>query len=112
MQLTDHFKIQCRCEKCGRTQVRRISDLLSEPKCRLGPLGKTCDGTISYHSDDLESATCNAVNLLNYINWTLAKTAPEPLRKLIDTTCDDVSTWGEGEQSPREMGWVGANGLP
>lgn len=113
MSTIEQYKIRCKCQKCRKTQVRRISDVLNGEKCFLNHLGKPpCGGNLEYFTDDSQDAIGNMAAILGYLSASPILNANPRLAELVDTVAEDISQWMEGEQTPQQMGWVGQNGLP
>jgi hypothetical protein len=79
----------------------------------MGLLSKApCGGQLSYYSDSFEDAMSNALALIGYMNETDAYKGNELMSELLDTINDDLGQHSERHATPREMGWVGQDGLP
>lgn len=114
MSMTEHYKIRCKCSVCGRTQVRKITDLLNGARCFIStPFGKPpCNGELNYYTEDAEDAQSNCRSLLGFINVTMLENRKDKLAELVDTVVDDIENWLSRHDTPQEMGWVDSRGLP
>lgn len=106
------LRLHTKCSECNRTQYREILDAQNQAPCWFGKPGAPCPGTISYHTDDADQTLENAASILHHLNATTFKGDTSPLAVLVDTAAEDIGAVLEGGDTPREMGWVGSNGLP
>jgi len=110
--MKSYTRVTCKCDTCERTQATDVGELLAgNDKCKMSRLGKPpCGGTITIHSSDMDEAAANAISMLRYIY--VHSLGESKLGELTDAVVDDLDSWGEREQSPRDMGWVNDKGLP
>lgn len=101
-------KIRKKCKTCGKTQVVPIEQEI----CGLHKTFNTppCTGTLGRFSGDMDDAILNLIAVANEINKLHQFKESELLTECIE----DLETWIEyaNPPTPREMGWVGDDGLP
>jgi hypothetical protein len=97
--------IRKKCTKCGST----FAVLVGDTECRRTSFTKPpCDGQLEMFSDSLEDSISNLLAVAHEINRLHKFKESE----LLEGCIEDLELWAEGEQTPKQMGWVGQDGLP
>ena len=95
-------KVRKQCDQCGRKSLYPIRQNI----CLMSRgIGKPhCTGKVTLYSGDFDDA------VLNLIAASREAAKSDPLLK---DAIEDLETWVENAPAtPREMGWVGQDGLP
>jgi len=100
-------KVRKQCQKCMRTFVVPIAQVVCQHQGFNIP---PCGGRLEMHSSDREDAVTNLIAIVRSI--TARNALGELEAELLNTALEDLDCWSEGEQSPREMGWVDDKGRP